>query len=274
MITEHREIVLCAKNLGKHYVQRRPLTHTKFSVQAFHDVNLSIHRGTTLAIVGESGAGKSSLARCLALLEAPTQGEIWCDEQNMLRLSKNELFPIRRAIQFVFQDSASALNPRFTAGDIIAEPLLIQRLGTNALRRERARGLMEQVGLPPEWDQKSPLEFSGGQRQRLAIARALALEPKLLIFDEILSNLDLANQEIILQLLADLQVAHSLTYIHICHDLHIVSRIADEVAVMHAGRIVEQKPAAELFANPGDPYTKELFEAMPSLEMIAAGRST
>jgi ABC-type glutathione transport system ATPase component len=274
VITEHREIVLCAKNLGKHYVQRRPLTHTKFSVQAFHDVNLSIHRGTTLAIVGESGAGKSSLARCLALLEAPTQGEIWCDEQNMLRLSKNELFPIRRAIQFVFQDSASALNPRFTAGDIIAEPLLIQRLGTNALRRERARGLMEQVGLPPEWDQKSPLEFSGGQRQRLAIARALALEPKLLIFDEILSNLDLANQEIILQLLADLQVAHSLTYIHICHDLHIVSRIADEVAVMHAGRIVEQKPAAELFANPGDPYTKELFEAMPSLEMIAAGRST
>jgi ABC-type glutathione transport system ATPase component len=274
VITEHHEIVLCAKNLSKHYVQRRPLTRTKFTVQAFQDVNLSIHRGTTLAIVGESGAGKSSLARCLALLEAPTQGEIWCDEQNLLTLSKNELFSIRRQIQFVFQDSTSALNPRFSAGDIIAEPLLIQRLGTNALRRERARGLMEQVGLPPEWDQKSPLEFSGGQRQRLAIARALALEPKLLIFDEILSNLDLANQEIILQLLSDLQKAQSLTYIHICHDLHIVSRIADEVAVMHTGRIVEQKPAAELFANPADPHTQELFEAMPSLEMIAAGRST
>jgi ABC-type glutathione transport system ATPase component len=274
VITEHREIVLCAKNLSKHYVQRRPLTRAKFTVQAFQDVNLSIHRGTTLAIVGESGAGKSSLARCLALLETPTQGEIWCDEQNLLTLSRNELFSILRQIQFVFQDSTSALNPRFTAGEIIAEPLLIQRIGTEALRRERARGLMEQVGLPPEWDRKSPLEFSGGQRQRLAVARALALEPKLLIFDEILSNLDLANQEIILQLLNDLQVAHCLTYIHICHDLSIVTRIADEVAVMHAGRIVEQKPAAELFANPGDPYTKELFEAMPSLEMITTGRST
>jgi ABC-type glutathione transport system ATPase component len=274
VMTEHHEIVLRAKNLSKHYVQRRPLTSTKFTVQAFHDVNLSIRRGTTLAIVGESGAGKSSLARCLALLEGPTQGEIWRDKQNLLALSRNELFSIRRQIQFVFQDSTSALNPRFTAGEIITEPLLIQRIGTEAQRRGRARELMEQVGLPTEWDQKSPLEFSGGQRQRLAIARALALEPKLLIFDEILSNLDLANQEIILQLLNDLQTAGSLTYIHICHDLRIVTRIADEVAVMHAGRIVEQKPAAELFANPGDPYTKELFEAMPSLEMITAGRST
>jgi ABC-type glutathione transport system ATPase component len=270
----HSEFVLCAQNLGREYVQRRPLTRTKFTVQAFQDVNLSVQRGTTLAIVGESGAGKSSLSRCLALVEAPTQGEIWCEGQNLLRLGKSELFPIRRQIQLVFQDPTSALNPRFTAGDIIAEPLLVQRIGTNEQRRERARGLMEQVGLPPEWDGKFPFEFSGGQRQRLAVARALALEPKLLIFDEVLSNLDLANQEIILQLLSDLQKAHSLTYIHVCHDLRIVSRIADEVAVMHAGRIVEQKPAAELFANPGDPYTKELFEAMPSLELICAGRST
>jgi ABC-type glutathione transport system ATPase component len=271
---DHGEPVLTAQNLSKHYVQRRPLTRAKFTVQAFQEVNLSIHRGTTLAIVGESGAGKSSLVRCLALLEAPTHGEIRCEGRNLLRLGKRELFAIRRKIQLVFQDPTSALNPRFTAGEIISEPLLVQRIGTNAQQRERARELMEQVGLRPEWDQKSPLEFSGGQRQRLAIARALALKPKLLVFDEILSNLDLANQEIILQLLNDLQRAHSLTYVHVCHDLRIVSRIADEVAVMHAGRIVEQKPAAELFANPVDPYTKELFEAMPSLELITAGRST
>jgi ABC-type glutathione transport system ATPase component len=274
MTVERSEIVLCTQNLGKHYVQRRPLTRAKFTVQAFQDVNLSIHRRTTLAIVGESGAGKSSLARCLALLEAPTQGEIWCDGRNLLLLRESELFPIRRKVQLVFQDPASALNPRFTAGEIVAEPLLIQRIGTKTQQRERALGLMEQLGLPPKWERKFPFEFSGGQRQRLAIARALALEPKLLVFDEILSNLDLANQEIILQLLNELQRAHSLTYIHVCHDLRIVSRIADEVAVMHAGRIVERKPATELFANPGDPYTKELFEAMPSLEMIAAGRST
>jgi len=274
VITEHSEIVLCAQNLGKHYIQRRPLTGAKFCVQAFQDVNLLIRRGTALAIVGESGAGKSSLARCLALLEAPTQGEIWCEGQNLLGLGKRDLFLIRRQIQYVSQDPTSALNPRFTASDIIAEPLLVQRIGTNAQRRERALGLMEQVGLPPEWERKFPREFSGGQRQRLAIARALALEPKLFIFDEILSNLDLANQEIILQLLSNLQAAHSLTYVHVCHDLRIVSRIADEVAVMHAGRIVEQKPAAELFANPDDPCAKDLFEAMPSLESICVGRST
>lgn len=274
MITERSEIVLRAQNLGKHYVQHRPLTRAKFTVQAFQDVNLSIYRGTTLAIVGESGAGKSSLARSLALLEAPTQGEIWCEGQNLLLLRKSELFPIRRKAQLVFQDPASALNPRFTAGQIVAEPLLIQRIGTKAQQRERALGLMDQVGLPPKWERKFPFEFSGGQRQRLAIARSLALEPKLLIFDEVLSNLDLANQEIILQLLDELQRAHALTYIHVCHDLRIVSQIADEVAVMHAGRIVEQKPATELFANPSDPYTKELFDAMPSLETIAAGRST
>lgn len=274
MMTARSEIFLCAQNLGKHYVQRRPLTRAKFIVQAFQDVNLAFHRGTTLAIVGESGAGKSSLARCLALLETPTQGEIWCEGRNLLLLRKSELLPIRRKVQLVFQDPASALNPRFTAGEIVAEPLLIQRIGTKAQQRERALGLMEQVGLPAKWERKFPFEFSGGQRQRLAIARALALEPKLLVFDEILSNLDLANQEIILQLLNELQRAHSLTYIHVCHDLRIVSRIADEVAVMHAGRIVEQKPATELFANPGDPHTKELFEAMPSLEMIAAGRFT
>jgi ABC-type glutathione transport system ATPase component len=266
--------VLEVRNLGKDYLQTQAFSRTRFMVRAFENVNLAVRRGMTLAIVGESGAGKSSLARCLALLESPSHGEILFEGESALDLPKRELFLMRWKTQLIFQNPTASLNPQFSAVEIVAEPLRIQRIGTSAQRHDRAIEMMELVGLSPDGGSKRPLEFSGGQRQRLAIARALALEPKLLVFDEILSNLDLANQEIILQLLNELQRAHSLTYIHVCHDLRIVSRIADEVAVMHAGRIVEQKPATELFANPGDPHTKELFEAMPSLEMIAAGRST
>jgi len=260
------------EHLSKQYVQRRPLTRAKFTVDALEDANLTIHRGATLALVGESGAGKSTLGRCLALLEQPTTGDIWFDGKNLLKLNRRELFPIRRQIQLIFQDPASALNPGMTAGEIVAEPLVIHREGTKAQRRERARELMEQVGLPGGAEHKRPLEFSGGQRQRLAIARALVLEPKLLILDEALSSLDLLNQELILKLLADLQAAHSLTYLHISHDLRLVSQFADEVAVTHDRRIIEQQPAAELFARPMNRYTQELLAAMPSLESICAAR--
>jgi ABC-type glutathione transport system ATPase component len=256
------------RGLRKHYVQRRRFSREKFDVRAFEDVNLTIHYGTTLALVGESGAGKSSLARCLALLENPTEGEIWFEGRNLLELDRREISSAHRQIQLTFQDPTSALNPRLTAADIIAEPLEIQRVGTKAERRRRARDLMEQVGLSPAWETKSPLEFSGGQRQRLAIARALSLEPKLLILDEALSNLDLANQEMILKLLGDLQQAYSLTYLHISHDLRLVSRFADDVAVMHEGKIVERKLALELFSRPEHSFTKELLAAMPTLESI------
>jgi ABC-type glutathione transport system ATPase component len=259
-------------NLSRQYVQRRPLTRTPFTIGAFEDVNLTIHRGATLAIVGESGAGKSTLAKCLALLERPTAGEIWFEGRNLIGLGKRELFPVHRQIQLIFQDPTSALNPRLTAEEIIAEPLAIQRIGTKDSRRARAQELMEQVGLPARSGHKRPLEFSGGQRQRLAIARALSLEPKLLILDEALSSLDLMNQQIILNLLADLRAAHSLTYVHISHDLRMVSEFADEVAVMSQRRIVEQKPAAELFARPEHRDTKALLAAMPSLESICLRR--
>src|ERR1700689_3343379 len=173
----------------------------------------------------------------------------------------------------IFQDPVSALNPRMTAGEIVAEPLAVQKIGTTIGRRQRALELMEQVGLSADSACKQPLEFSGGQRQRLAIARALALEPKLLILDEALSSLDLANQEMILKLLADLQTAYSLTYLHISHDLRLVSGFADEVAVMNDRTIVEHKRAAELFTCPEHSYTKALLAAMPSLESICRDRS-
>jgi peptide/nickel transport system ATP-binding protein len=260
------------QGLGKNYLQRRPLTRSKYSVQAFENVNLTINPGTTLAVVGESGAGKSTLARCLSLLEKPTEGEFWFEGVNLIALGKRELFPMRRQIQLIFQDAASALSPRLTAREIVAEPLLIQKEGTREQRRARALELMEQVGLRPEWEQKKAHEFSGGQRQRLTIARALSLRPKLLILDEALSNLDVANQEQILALLHNLQAAHSLTFLHISHDLRLVQQFADEIAVMHEGKIVEQEQAAKLFVEPKHFYTQQLIAAMPSLESICERR--
>jgi peptide/nickel transport system ATP-binding protein len=271
--TDKPEPLVRVEHLSKQYVQRRPLTRAKFTINALDDASLTIHRGTTLALIGESGSGKSTLARCLAFLEKPSGGAIWFAGENLTGLNSKDLFPFRRRIQLIFQDPTSALNPRLTAAEIVAEPLAIQKEGTKTWRRHRALELMERVGLPARWEHKHPLEFSGGQRQRLAIARALTLEPELLILDEALSSLDLANQEAILELLAALQAAHLLTYLHISHDLRLVSECADEVAVMSERTIVEQKSAPELFANPEHPYTRELLAAMPSLESICVERS-
>jgi peptide/nickel transport system ATP-binding protein len=267
------EPLLRVSGLSKQYLQRRPFSRRKTVSNAFQDVSLTLFPGTTLALVGESGAGKSSLARCIALLERPSTGKIELAGENLPTLDRQQLFPIRREVQMIFQDPSSALNPRLTACEIIAEPLLIQREGTQSLRRARALQLMEQVGLDPAWERKTPLEFSGGQRQRLAIARALALGPRLLILDEALSNLDAAYQALILKLLADLQAAHSLSFLHISHDLRLVSEFADDVAVMYQGRIVESKSTRNLFASPEHPYTKELLASVRSVESILLERS-
>lgn len=272
MNAEDKTAIVRVCGLSKEFFQRRPLTRTKITIQALIDVNLTVRRGTTLAIVGESGAGKSTLIRCLSLIEKPTAGQIWWNDTDLLKLRGKRLFAMRRRIQVVFQDPASALNPSMTAQEIIEEPLVIQKIGIRSERRELALKLMEQVGLPEKCANKLPFEFSGGQRQRLAIARALALEPNLLILDEALSNLDLANQDMILRLLSDLQAARSLTYIHVSHDLRLMEGIADEVAVMQNGRIVEQKDTNELFLHPEQPYTQELLEAAPLLESIVQAR--
>jgi ABC-type glutathione transport system ATPase component len=267
------EPLLRVTGLSKQYVQRRALSRTKFTIHAFEDVNLALFRGKTLALVGESGAGKSSLARCIALLERPSTGRMELDGEDLLALGRKALFPIRRRMQMIFQDPASALNPGLTACEIIAEPLAIQGEGTKAQRRELALQLMEQVGLDTKWERKSTFEFSGGQRQRLTIARALALQPSIVILDEALSNLDALNQSLILDLLAELQASHSLAYLHVSHDLRLVSQFADEVAVMREGRIVEQKTMRELFSSPRHPYTKELLASVHSVESILLERS-
>jgi ABC-type glutathione transport system ATPase component len=259
--------------LAKSYIQRRAFGRAKFTVRAFADVSVSVEPGTTLAIVGESGAGKSSLARCMAMLERPDSGEIWHDGRNVAHLRDKELLPYRRDVQLMFQDSTSALNPRLSAVDLIAEPLLVQDVGTPAERRERAFDLMRAVGLSPDHANKRPLEFSGGQRQRIALARALVLQPKLLILDEALSSLDVAHQDAMLRLLSDLQLQHSLSYVHVSHDLRLVSRLASEVAVMQGGKIVEHAPVDELFLHPRHAYTQELLGAMPPLETILLERS-
>lgn len=266
------ELLLEARNLRKQFVQRRPLSGTKFTINALNGVSLKIRAGKTLAIIGESGSGKSTLARCLALLETPTQGEIIFQGQHVLSMSRRKLFPIRRRIQLIFQDPTSALNPRLTAAELIAEPLVIQGIGGKDARQRAVREMMERVGLPARSESKQPLEFSGGQRQRIAIARALVLEPSLLLLDEALSSLDMANQESILSLLAGLQRSSGLTYVHIAHDLRVVSECADEIAVMDAGQIVEHKSAAELFARSEHARTQELLAARRPIESIRAER--
>jgi ABC-type glutathione transport system ATPase component len=269
---DHLEPLLKVRGLAKEYAEHRPFARSRRIVVAFDEVNFSIRRGTTLALVGESGAGKSTLARCLALLEKPTRGEIWFEGVNLLALSEQEHVPVCRKIQLIHQDPASALNPGMTAAEIVAEPLVIQRLGTKDEQRARAIELMRQVGLSADSAGKRPLEFSGGQRQRLAIARALALEPSILILDEACSGLDLQTQELIQDLLASLQAALGMSFIYVSHDLRAVSDFADEVAVMYQGRIVEHRASAELFEDPKDPYTRELLAAMPSMESICAER--
>lgn len=261
--------LLRVERLSKEYRQRRWYSRTAHSVIALESVDLTIYPGATYALVGESGSGKSTLARCLARLEEPSSGEIWFEGKSLLALSGRKMASVRTQIQLIFQDPATALNPRFCAAEIVAEPLRIQRRGTKNEQRERALALMEQVGLSRQSAARSPLEFSGGQRQRLAIARALTLEPKLLILDEALSGLDLSIQAQIVNLLLELQDSRSLAYLYISHDLSLVAHLADEVALMHQGKIVERGRPAELFGRPQHPHTCALLAAMPVAEPSA-----
>ncbi|WGF90485.1 ABC transporter ATP-binding protein [Marinivivus vitaminiproducens] len=251
-------ILLEAAGLSKHFGR------TGTAVRAVDGVSLQIRRGETFAIVGESGCGKSTLARLLLRLIEPTEGDVVFDGETITRLSARRMRALRRHMQIVFQDPFSSLNPRMTAEAIVAEPLVLHGLvRTRAERRERVAQLLRMVGLLPDHGHRYPHEFSGGQRQRLGIARALACEPALLIGDEPVSALDVSVQAQIVNLLEDLKIALGLTLVIVAHGLPVIRHMSDRVAVMYLGEIVELAPTDPLFERPLHPYTQALLAAVP-----------
>jgi len=231
----------------------------KADLWALDSINMTLKRGETLALVGESGCGKSTLARLFSLLERPTGGKIRFEGRDLGQRPRGELSRFRRAVQMIFQDPYSSLNPRMRVGEIIGEPLDIHKLASGRARSERIEELLTLVGLPEDAARRYPREFSGGQRQRISIARALAVEPEVIIADEPLSALDVSVQAQIITLLKKLQEERGLTYLFISHDLRVVEYLADEVAVMYLGELVEEASGAELFDEPLHPYTRALI---------------
>ena len=257
--------VLEARHLTKQYVRGR-WPSTRVQVTAVEDASVTLFPGSTLALVGRSGAGKSTLGRCVALLEAPDSGEIRFHGRDVLALRNSELVSIRRQIQFVFQQSATAMNPSFEVLEVVAEPLRIEAIASKKQRYERALALLEQVGIRGESVNRSPLKFSGGQRQRIAIARALILKPKLLVLDEPFSGLDLRTQMQIANILLELQASLSLSYLLISHDLRMAAYLADTMAIMEEGRIVEEGSTPDLFSYARHHQTRELIAAIPDFK--------
>lgn len=260
--TEGQGPLVVVRDLTRIY--RRAGGARGLSITALDGVSLTIPAGSIFALVGESGGGKSTLARCLALLEGPDAGEIVFAGRSHASLSRRERHRVRRRIQLIFQDPAAAINPRFSAMEAVAEPLLIQRWADRRGRRHRALELLAEVGLGEELAERLALELSGGQRQRVAVARALAAGPRLLILDEGLASLDLSIQAQMVNLLLKLRTRYALTYLVISHDLRLVGHLADEVAVMHQGRIVEHAAPRDLLHRPQHPATRALVRAMPS----------
>jgi ABC-type glutathione transport system ATPase component len=252
--------------LTKHYVRRGGVLRKRIPIAAVSQIDFEIPAGETLALVGSSGSGKSTVARCVTRLETPDAGQVWLGGTDISGLGNRDLRRFRTEIQMVFQDAATSMNPRFSAAQIIEEPLLVQGRGS----AKHAQDLMSEVGLSPNWADRSVMKFSGGQRQRLAIARALALQPKLLVLDEALSGLDLSTEAQIINLLLELQAAHCLTYLFISHDMALVARLADAIAVISAGRIVEQGPIGQVISNPTHSETKALLASATTFQKNCA----
>ena len=256
------DLLLEARDLKMHFpIKAGVLKRTVGHVKAVDGVNLSVRRGETLGLVGESGCGKSTLARLILRLLEPTDGEVIFEGDNILNYGRRQMLSVRRNMQIIFQDPYASLNPRMTVGNIVAEPLKTHKIEGDT--KKRVQELLEIVGLNPEHYNRYPHEFSGGQRQRIGVARAIALNPSLIICDEPVSALDVSIQAQVINLLEDLQREFNLTYIFIAHDLSVVKHIADRVAVMYLGRVVETAEKGELYAKPRHPYTNSLLSAIP-----------
>lgn len=254
------ETLLSVNGLVKHF----PVENSDDVVRAVDGVSFDIFAGETLGLVGESGCGKSTVGRCLLRLHEPTAGEVLFEGQNIIGLPHREMQALRREMQIIFQDPYASLNPRLSIRSIISEPLKIHGIGNKAEQRERVADLLSKVGLDPKYMDRYAHEFSGGQRQRIGIARALALNPKLIICDEPVSALDVSVQAQVVNLLQDLQQEFGLTYLFISHGLAVVEHISNRIAVMYLGKIVEIAEAKELYEKPLHPYTKALLSAIPN----------
>jgi oligopeptide/dipeptide ABC transporter ATP-binding protein len=260
--------LLQVKNLKVHFpVKHGMFSRVRESVKAVDDVSFSIAPGETLGLVGESGCGKTTLGRAIVRLVEPTAGEIFLEGENLLQMHGSELRARRRKFQMIFQDPYGSLNPRMTVEQIVGEALDIHKLtDSKSARQKRIFELLKDVGLDPHYAQRYPHEFSGGQRQRIGIARALAVEPKLIICDEPVSALDVSVQAQIINLLRDLQQEHGIAYLFIAHDLAVVEHISHRVLVMYLGKIVEAAEAKNLIRDPQHPYTQALISAVPEVD--------
>jgi oligopeptide transport system ATP-binding protein len=259
------EPLLKVTDLHKHFPVKKGVLfeRTVDEVKAVDGVSFQLEAGRTLGLVGESGSGKSTTAYCVLQLLKPTSGSIRFLGKELTELGRGELRRMRREMQIVFQDPHSSLDPRMTVGNIVAEPLQVHGIGTRRARRKTVQQLLEVVGFNPGYTNRYPHEFSGGQRQRIGIARALALNPKLIVCDEPVSALDVSIQAQILNLIKDLQRDFGLSYLFVAHDLAVVRAVSDDIAVMEKGKLVEVGPAHQVYSRPEHDYTKALLAAVP-----------